>query len=238
MIFVIFFHLCWHCLTRLFKLRQLRKNKLWFQILSHQQCSLSSLFYYSVAKELSAWEPQWKENNSSAFFFFPPLFPSCDLNPAGEGENSHVRHVGGAQLCKLHACKVFGMDPLAFFVFHGRTQGEATFSTLTAATCCSVLHQRNPEAGESHCALALDLQGSLRYQGCALVPMFFLLCRLFQDVKQIGLGVQMLQILGATWAPLWCRLLWGIFKFHLVWLALKTDFAWFITVVRNFAAMD
>lgn len=71
------------------------------------------------------------------FFFFPlPFFPSCDLNPAGEGENSHVRHVGGAQLCKLHAREVFGMDPLARFVFHGRTQREATFSTLTAATCC------------------------------------------------------------------------------------------------------
>lgn len=97
------------------------------------------------------------------FFFFPlPFFPSCDLNPAGEGENSHVRHVGGAQLCKLHAREVFGMDPLARFVFHGRTQREATFSTLTAATCCSVLLQRNPEAGESHCALALDLQGSWR----------------------------------------------------------------------------
>lgn len=73
-IFVIFFHLCWHCLTRLFRLRLLRKNKLWCQILSHQQCSLSSLFYYSVAKELSAREPQWKENNSSSFFFFPSPF--------------------------------------------------------------------------------------------------------------------------------------------------------------------
>lgn len=83
------------------------------------------------------------------FSFCPfSFFPSCDLNPAGEGENSHVRHVGGAQLCKLHACKVFGMDPLAGFVFHGRTQREATFSTLTATTCCSVLLQRNPDAGE------------------------------------------------------------------------------------------
>lgn len=159
--------------------------------MSHQQCSLSSLFYYSVAKELSAQEPQWKENNSSSFFFFSsPLsfFPSCDLNPAGEGENSHVRHVGGAQLCKLHDCRVFGMDPLAGFVFHGRTQREATFSTLTAATCCSVLLQRNPEAGDSHCALALDLQGSLMYQGCAFVPTFFLL---LQDMALVGLGVQM-----------------------------------------------
>lgn len=118
----------------------------------------------------------------------PPFFPSCDLNPAGEGENSHVRHVGGAQLCKLHAREVFGMDPLARFVFRGRTQREATFSTLTAATCCSVLLQRNPEAGESHCALALHLQGSWRYQGCAFVPTFFLL---LQDVMQVGLGVQM-----------------------------------------------
>lgn len=162
MIFVIFFHLCWHCLTRLVRLRLLRRNKPWCQILSHQQCSLLSLFYYSIAKELSAQEPQWKENNSSTFFFLfsSPFFPSCDLNPAGEGENSHVRHVGGVQLCKLHPYKLFGKDPLAHFVFHGRIQGEVTFSELTAATCSSVWHQRNPRTGESHCALYL--QRSLR----------------------------------------------------------------------------
>ena len=110
-----------------------------------------------------------------------------------------MRHVGGAQLCKLHAREVFGKDPLARFVFHGRTQREATFSTLTATTCCSMLLQRNPEAGESHCALALDLQGSLRYQGYAFVPKFFLLLQAFAGHDAGGFrSPNGEEVLGAT----------------------------------------
>lgn len=159
------------------------------------------------------------ERKQLRLFFPSPFFPSCDLNPAGEGENSHVRHVGGAQLCKLHALKVFGMDLLAGFVFHGQTQREATFSTLTAATCCSVLLQRNPEPGESHCALALDLQGSSIYQGCAFVHRVFLLLEALAGHDAGGFGSPSgEELLGATRELLWCRSLGGIFKLSLICL--------------------